>query len=55
MPAVRAEAASQISVSVKRDLTSGLHPIAVVRVVGFRQAARDPKEPYADFVYSGLN
>jgi len=42
---MRAEAASQISVSENRGLTSALHPIAAVRVVGFRQAARDPKRP----------
>ena len=41
---MRAEAASQISVSENRGLTSALHPIAAVRVVGFRQAARDPKQ-----------
>jgi hypothetical protein len=34
MLAMRAEAASQISVSVNCDLISALHPIAVIRVVG---------------------
>ncbi len=42
MPAMRAIAASQTSVSENCGLTSVLHPIAAVRVVGFRQAARDP-------------
>ncbi len=46
MIAMRAEAASQISVSENRGLTSALHPIAAVRVVGFRQAARDPERPF---------
>jgi len=40
---MRAEAASQISVSENCGLTSALHPIAAIRVVVFRQAARDPK------------
>ena len=41
MKAMCAEGAGQISVSVNCGLTSALHPIAAVRVVGFRQAARD--------------
>ncbi len=36
MTAMRAEAAGQISVSENCGLTSALHPIAAVRVVGFR-------------------
>ena len=44
MPAMRAEAV-HISVSENCGLTTALHPIAAVRVVGFRQAARDPKRP----------
>ena len=42
MTDVRAEAAGQISVSENYGLTSALHPIAAVRGLGFRQAARDP-------------
>ena len=42
MTGIRPEAASQISVSENRGLTSALHPIAAVRVVGFWQAVDDP-------------
>ncbi len=43
LPAI---AAVQISVVENRGWTSALHPIAAVRVVGFRQAARDPKRRF---------
>jgi len=46
MTAMRAEAAGQISVSENYGLTSALYHIAAVRVVGFRQAARDPKQTF---------
>ena len=50
MPAMRAIAASQTSVVENRRWTSALHPIAAVRVIGFRQAARDPEQPSISWI-----
>ncbi len=46
MTAMRVEAASQISVNENCGLTSALHLIAAVEVIGCCQAASDPKATF---------